>query len=62
MMRSSDYARTPPEPPWGLPVLVVRLVAIIMGRNLCGGRWGVNGPKRRKIRRNEVEQGIVVAP
>ena len=31
-MRSIDYARTPPEAPEGLVVLVVRLVIVIMAR------------------------------
>jgi hypothetical protein len=30
MMRSSDYARTPPEAPETLPVFVVRLLVAIM--------------------------------
>jgi len=30
MMRSSSYARTPPEAPEGLPVFVVRLVAVVI--------------------------------
>jgi hypothetical protein len=34
MMRSSNYARTPPEAPKGLPVLVVRLLLVVMGGNL----------------------------
>ena len=33
-MRSIDYARTPPEAPEAL-VLVVHFVVAIMGRNLC---------------------------
>jgi len=31
-MRPFDYARTPPEPPEGLVVLVVRLVEVVMAR------------------------------
>jgi hypothetical protein len=31
-MRSFDYARTPPEAPEGLVVLVVRLVEVVMAR------------------------------
>jgi hypothetical protein len=30
MMRSSDYAHTPPEAPEGLPVFVVRLLVAVM--------------------------------
>jgi hypothetical protein len=33
-MRSFDYARTPPEPPEGLVLVVVLAVAIIMGWEL----------------------------
>jgi hypothetical protein len=32
LMRSFDYARTPPEAPEGLVVLVVRLVEVVMAR------------------------------
>jgi hypothetical protein len=34
MMRSFDYARTPPEPPKGLVLVVVLAVADIMGPDL----------------------------
>ena len=34
MMRLFDYARTPPEPPEGLVLVVVLVVAIIMGCEL----------------------------
>ncbi len=34
MMRSFDYARTPPEPPEGLVLVVVLVVADIMGPDL----------------------------
>src|SRR5664279_4038702 len=45
MMRSSNYARTPPEAPEGLAVLVARLVVVvIMARK----------PKRRLSRRQRV--------
>jgi len=33
-MRSFDYARTPPEPPKGLVLVVVLVVADIMGPDL----------------------------
>ena len=62
MMRSFDYARTPPEAPEGFVVLVVRLVVGHHGADLCGRlRAGVNGfwPK---IGFNEVEQDAVVTP
>jgi hypothetical protein len=32
MMRSFDYARTPPEAPAGSVVFAVRLVIVVMGR------------------------------
>ena len=32
MMRSSDYARTPPEPPEGLVLVVVLVIAAIIER------------------------------
>jgi hypothetical protein len=35
LMRPFDYARTPPEAPEGLVVLVVRLVEVVMVRDLC---------------------------
>jgi hypothetical protein len=44
MMRSFDYARTPPEAPKGLPVFVVRLVIVVMARD----------PKGRLLRRQRV--------
>jgi hypothetical protein len=34
MMRLFDYARTPPEPPKGLVLVVVLVVADIMGADL----------------------------
>jgi hypothetical protein len=36
MMRSSDYARTPPEAPEVLPVFVVRFALLIIARELMG--------------------------
>jgi len=48
-MRSFDYARTPPEAPEGLVVLVVRLVVVIvMARTYAekfGGRQRLLSPK-----------------
>jgi hypothetical protein len=44
MMRSSGYARTPPEAPEGFAVLVVRLVVVIMAAELMRETSiGVNG-------------------
>jgi hypothetical protein len=42
MMRSSGYARTPPEAPAGFAVLVVRLAVVIMGRSLWGRVWSTS--------------------
>jgi hypothetical protein len=51
MMRPFNYARTPPEAPEGLPVLVVRLVVIVaMARNLRGGCIGVNRLEAKNLR------------
>jgi hypothetical protein len=45
-MRSSSYARTPPE---SCPVFVVRLVVVIMARNLGGACIGVNGFEMKNL-------------
>jgi hypothetical protein len=46
MMRSSSYARTPPEAPEGFLVVVVRLVAVIMVDELMRESFdGVNAPE-----------------
>jgi hypothetical protein len=37
MMRSSDYARTSPEARQGFAVFAVRLVFVVMARELMGG-------------------------
>jgi hypothetical protein len=50
MMRSFNYARTPPEALEGLPVLVMRLVIVDMVRNLRGLRIGVNGSEAKNLR------------
>jgi hypothetical protein len=39
MMRSSDYARTPPEARQGFAVFAVRLVFVIMAWTYAGFRW-----------------------
>jgi len=44
LMRPFDYARTPPEPPEGLVVLVVRLVEIVMART-----YAENFPRRQRL-------------
>src|SRR5207342_1409999 len=58
LMRSTDYARTPPEAPRGFSVLVVRLVVAVMVRNLCArshrrvnGSAAENRPPTRLNRR-----------
>jgi len=60
MMRSSGYARTPPEAPEGFAVLVVRLVVVIMARDLCGRLRSASTAFGHKIGLNEVEQDAVV--
>ena len=40
MMRLFDYARTPPEPPEGLVLVVVLVVAKVMGPDLWARLWG----------------------
>jgi hypothetical protein len=56
------YARTPPEAPEGLPVLVVRLVVVSMARELMGRGKRRQWLEMPKIRCNEVEQGVLVTP
>jgi hypothetical protein len=60
MMRSSTYARTPPEALKGLPVFAVRLVLVIMGRAYAGDLDRRQRVLRRKIGINEVEPDVVV--
>ncbi|CCD97131.1 conserved hypothetical protein [Bradyrhizobium sp. ORS 375] len=43
-----DYARTPPESPWGLVVFVVRLVEVDMARDHRGGRFRRQRPLSAK--------------
>jgi hypothetical protein len=62
MMRSSGYARTPPEAPESSAVLVVRLVVVIMARELMGQLDRRQRPFGQKFGLNEVEQGAVVTP
>ena len=59
-MRSFDYARTPPEAPEGLPVFVVRLVAVSMIGTYGGGEGRRQRLLVRKIGPSEVEQDIVL--
>jgi hypothetical protein len=60
MMRSYNYARTPPEAPEGLPVFVVRFALVNMVRELMGRADRRQWLLARKIRPNEVEQSGVV--
>ncbi len=60
MMRSSGYARTPPEAPEGLAVLLVRLVVVIMARAYAGDFDRRQRLSDEKIGRNEVELNAVV--
>jgi hypothetical protein len=59
MMRSFDYARTPPEAPEDFLVVAVRLVVVIMARTYAAeSGWRqqrrVRNPGRRPL--NAVEQ------
>ena len=56
----SSYARTPPEALKGLVVLVVRFVAVNMGRNHTGGGNRRQRALCQEIARNEVETGPVL--
>ena len=60
MMRSSGYARTPPEARQGFTVFAVRLVFVIMARELMGDPDPRQQPFGQKIGFNEVEQDAVV--
>jgi hypothetical protein len=62
MMRSFDYARTPPEAPEGSVVFAVRLVVVIMAPAYAGDFDWRQRPFERKIGLNEVEQDAVVTP
>jgi hypothetical protein len=66
-MRSFDYARTPSEAQWGLPVFVVHFVVVVMAREPLWTVWiGVNGfrtglpIKKAADRFNEVETDLKV--
>jgi hypothetical protein len=60
MMRSSGYARTSPETPEGFAVLLVRLVVVIMERDLWGRLRSTSTAFGQKIRLNKVELDVVV--
>jgi hypothetical protein len=60
MMRSSGYARTPPEAPENSAVLVVRLVVVIMARELMGQLDRRQRLFGQKFGLNAVEQDAVV--
>jgi hypothetical protein len=53
MMRLFDYARTPPEPPKGLVLVVVLVVALIMGPDL----WARIGASSTDFARKSVKAG-----
>ena len=57
-MRSFDYVRTPPEPPEGLVLVVVLVVAIIMGANL----WSRIRISSTDFGRKFVKSGLNRAP
>jgi hypothetical protein len=60
MMRSSGYARTPPEGPEGFAVLLVRLVVVIMSGTLWGRLRSASTAFGLKIDLNKVELDLVV--
>jgi hypothetical protein len=60
MMRSSGYARTPPEAPEGFAVLLVRLVVVIMSGTLWGRLRPASTAFGPKIDLNKVELDLVV--
>ncbi|CAL77743.1 hypothetical protein BRADO3991 [Bradyrhizobium sp. ORS 278] len=51
-----DYARTPPESPWGLVVFVVRLVEVDMARDHRDGRFRRQQPITAKSRRSRLNR------
>jgi hypothetical protein len=53
MMRLFDYARTPPEPPKGLVLVVVLVVALVMGRDL----WARIGVSSTDLDQKSVKAG-----
>ena len=59
MMRSFDYARTPPEPPEGLVLVVVLVVALIMGPDLWA-RISLRQPILPENPLTPVEQDAIV--
>jgi hypothetical protein len=48
-MRLFDYARTPPEPPEGLVVLVLRLVAVV----IMARTYAENFDRRQRLLRRK---------
>jgi hypothetical protein len=59
-MRSFDYARTPPEPPEGLVLVVVLAVAVIMGPDLWARLNATSTDFATKTAKQTVEQGAFV--
>jgi hypothetical protein len=59
-MRSFDYVRTPPEPREGLVFLVVALVVVIMGPDLCARPGAPSTAFAMKIGESLVELGASV--
>jgi hypothetical protein len=53
MMRLFDYARTPPEPPEGLVLVVVLVVALVIG----AGLWARIGASSTDFARKSVKAG-----
>ena len=59
MMRLFDYARTPPEPPEGLVLVVVLVVALIIGPDLWA-RIDASSTDLAENRITSVEQDAIV--
>jgi hypothetical protein len=58
MMRLFDYARTPPEPPEGLVLVVVLVVALIIGPDL----WARIDASSISFASKSVKTGLIRAP
>jgi hypothetical protein len=59
-MRPLNYARTPPEPPKGLVVLVVVFAVSVMARTYAGEICWRQQVRKAKMRLKPVESGMAV--
>jgi hypothetical protein len=60
MMRLSDYARTPPEPPEGLVLVVVLVVANIMGPDLWASFGASSTDFARKSLNRQLNRALLL--